>query len=278
MAGARATGTGRATCCVHLGIIAHERGDPAAASALLSEAIGLCEAGNQVWLAAVALAQSGGRRARRRRGGRGRGLVPAQPGAAGPARRWGRVRVRPPRDGAGRGGAAAAGSRRLACSARHGRRSSGTVRSSIRWATAQLAETETTLRERLGAEAFAVAWAAGRWNGHHRRHRRGGGAGGGSNRAGIASSDRPVRSLRARAGRPAPRRGRPHQRRDRRGPVHQPATVTTHVSYIFAKLGVEHRAEAIDRRPPPRVGLTPRPVVVPSCPLRGVRIRRPAAD
>jgi hypothetical protein len=48
--------------------------------------------------------EPGERRARRWRGGRGRGQVPAEADAARPTRRWGRDRIRPPRDGPGCGG------------------------------------------------------------------------------------------------------------------------------------------------------------------------------
>jgi DNA-binding NarL/FixJ family response regulator len=229
---------------VHLGIIAQERGDPAAATGHLSEAVGLCEAGNQVWLGGVALASLGN--------------VVLDGGAVAEAAAWFRRSLAlhaQHGDGAvavfgllGMARIAAARQRpeaaaRLLSAARAAHERYGTLL--YPGVRAHLAETETTLRERLGAEAFAAAWAAGQ---------------------GMAITDAiaEAEAMAEAASAPAP----PH-RADRFGLSARELdvlrlvvagransaiatelfisrrTVTTHITNIFAKLGVANRAEAV---------------------------------
>ena len=247
LAGWRARGNryGSSNVLVHLGIVAHERGDPAAASGYLSEAVGLCEAGNQVWLGAVALASLGG--------------VVLDGGAAAEAAGWFRRSLALQAqhgDGAvsvfgllGMARVAAARQRpepaaRLLGAARAAFERYG--RLLYPWATAQLAETETTLRERLGAEAFAAAWAAGRSM---------------AITDAIAEAEALAEAATAPAS-PHPTdqfglsareldvlrsgRGRPHQRRDRGGAVHQPANRRQPTSLTSSPNSASsNRAEAI---------------------------------
>jgi non-specific serine/threonine protein kinase len=145
---------------IHLGIVAHERGDPAA-TALLSEAIARCEAGNQAWLASVALASLGS--------------VVLDGGAVDEAAGWfGRSLALHAQHGDGAvtvlgllGMARVAVARqrmelaiRLLGAARAAHERYGTLL--YPRVRAQLAEAETTLRQRLEAEPFGAAWAAGR--------------------------------------------------------------------------------------------------------------------